>query len=139
MVINWRKKEIEAVQTSIDMLVSFKRLEPTWKTYHKVTAEALERGVKFRLITEKPENENQTSKIIQDFKKYPSFKLRHIFKPPVAIVTVYDRKEVLVTTSAITDLGECPALWSNNPSLLAIINDFYEILWITAIEKQQEQ
>ena len=137
--IKRRRKEIKAAQTSIDRLVSFKMFGPTAVTYHEVIKKALERGVKIRVITEKPENENQIPKIIQEFKKYPSFKLRYILKPPLAIVTIYDRKEILVTTSAIYGLGESPVLWSNNPSLLAIINDFYEILWMTAIEKQQEQ
>ncbi len=137
--INRRKKEIEAAQISIDSLVSFKRLGPTAYTYHEVFKKALERGVKIRVITEKPENENEIPEIIQDLKKNPSFKLRYILNSPSAVVTIYDRKEMLVTTSALTGLGESPALWSNNPSLLAIVNDFYEVLWITAMEKPTKE
>ena len=132
--IRKRKKEIEAAQTSIDCLVSFNRFGPTAFVYHQVIKEALERGVKIRLITQKPENENEIPVIIQDLTKNPSHRLRYILKHPSAMVTVYDRKEMLVTKSAKTGLGESPALWSNNSSLLAIINDFYEILWITAME-----
>ena len=139
VTINRRRKEIEAAQTSIDGLVSVKRLGPTAYTYQEVAKNALERGVKIRVITQKPENENEISEIIKDFEKNPSFKLRYILNSPLAVVTIYDRKEMLVTTSALADLGESPALWSNNPSLLAIINDFFEIMWITAIENQHEE
>ena len=137
--INRRNKQIEAAQTSIDAIVTFKRLGPTAYTYQEVAKNALERGVKIRVITQKPENENERSEIIQDFEKNPSFKLRYILNSPLAVVTIYDRKEMLVTTSALADLGESPALWSNNPSLLTIINDFFEIMWITAMENQHEE
>ena len=134
-----RRKQIEAALTSIDAIGTFNRLRPLAFAFQEVTKKALERGVKIRVITEKPENENERSEIIQDFEKNPSFKLRYILNSPLAVVTIYDGKEILVTTSALTDLGESPALWSNNPSLLAMINDFYEIMWITAIENQQEE
>lgn len=131
--INRRKKEIEATQKSIDSIISSKRLEPTAYTYYEVAKKALERGVKIRAITEKPENENALPEVIQDLKKNPSFKLKYILHPPSAILTIYDKKEMLVTTSPKTGLGESPALWTNNPSILAVINDFFEISWITAM------
>ena len=137
--INKRKKEIDATKKSIDCLISFKRLESTAKTCIAERKKALERGVKIRVVTEKPENEKSIPKIIQDFNKYPSFRVRYLLDPPSAILTIYDRKELLITTSAKPDRGESPALWSNNPSLLSVINDFYEILWITAMENPHEE
>ena len=137
--LNRRKKEIEAAQASIDILVSIKRFGPTEITYHEIVKNALERGVKIRVITEKPEDENEIPKIIQDFIKNPFFQLRYILNPPLAVVTIFDRNKIFVTTSAITDLGASPVFLSNNPSLLAMINDFYEIMWITAIENQHAE
>ena len=138
-VINRRKKQIEATEKSIDGLVSFRRLEPTAKTCIKEAKQALKRGVKIRIITEKPKNEQSIPKIINDLEKNHSVKLRYLLNPPSAILTIYDGKELLITTSAKTDLGESPALWSNNPSLLSVMNDFYEIMWITAIENLDVQ
>ena len=106
--VNKRKREIEAAKTSIDILVSFKRLGPTANTCQEAIKNALERGVKIRMITEKPENENETPKTIQDFIKSPFFQLRYILNPPLAIVTVFDRKKIFVSTSALTGLGESP-------------------------------
>jgi sugar-specific transcriptional regulator TrmB len=132
--LNRRKREIEAAQTSIDILVSTMRLGPTAHIYYEAFKNALERGAKIRVITEKPEDTKEIPKIIQDFIKNPSFQLRYILNPPSAIVTIFDGNRILVTTSANAGLGESPAFWSNNPCLLAMINDFYEIMWITAIE-----
>jgi sugar-specific transcriptional regulator TrmB len=137
--LNRRKREIEAAKTSIDILVSIMRLGPTANTYHEAVKDALDRGMKIRVITEKPEDIKEVPKIIQDLIKNPSFQLRYILNPPSAIVTIFDRKKILATTSANAGLGESPAFWSNNPCLLAMINDFYEIMWITAIENQHEK
>ena len=41
---------------------------------------------------------------------------------------------MLVDTSATKGLGESPALWSNNPSLLALAQGCFEALWKTAME-----
>ena len=136
--INKTRKEIEAAQTSIDVITSFKRLESTARTYHEAIEKALERGVKIRVITQKPENKNEVSKLVQDLMQHPSLKLRYILKSPSAIVTIYDRKEIFMIISPKTGLIESSGLLSNNPSLLAVMNDFYEILWITAIEDFQE-
>ncbi|MCW4031045.1 MAG: hypothetical protein NWE80_01635 [Candidatus Bathyarchaeota archaeon] len=109
-------------------------MEPTVYTYYEEAKKALERGVKIRAITEKPENEDALTAVIQDLMKNPSFKLKYILHPPSAILTIYDKKEMLVTISPDKGLEESPALWSNNPSILAVINDFFELFWITAME-----
>jgi len=136
--VNRRKRDIEAAQTSIDAIVSIKRWEPTAYTFHEVVKNALERGVKMRVITEISEDINEIPEIIQGFIKNPSFRLRYILNPPLAVVSIYDRNRIFVTT-AITGLGESPAFLSNNLCLLAMINDFYEIMWITAIENQHAE
>ena len=92
--INRRNQQIEAAQTSIDAIVTFNRLRPWAFAFQEVTKKALERGVKIRAISEKPENENEIPQIIQDFEKNPCFKIRYISGPPSTILTIYDGKEI---------------------------------------------
>ena len=91
--------------------------------------------MKIRVIAEKTEDETELQENLQNFSQHPSFRIRYVPYVPSAIVTIYDKKEILVTTSSIMDLGEAPVLWSNNPSLLALINGFYETMWLTTIEE----
>jgi sugar-specific transcriptional regulator TrmB len=95
---------------------------------------AMNRGVKVRLIVEKPENLDCWPEIVQELKKNPSFTLRTITNHPKARLGIYDKKEVFIASNPTTYAMMSPALWSNNPSLLAIIHDNFEIMWRTAIE-----
>jgi sugar-specific transcriptional regulator TrmB len=133
-IIQAKKKKAENTQTSIDCITTLKRFLQVAHTYGEVISEALERGVKIRVITQTPEDDESLPGIVKDFKKNPSYRLRYVLKSPSAVVTVYDKKELLIVTSPTADLAESPALLSNNSSLLKIIQDYFEILWITALE-----
>jgi sugar-specific transcriptional regulator TrmB len=95
---------------------------------------AMNRGVKVRLIVEKPENLDSWPEIVQELKKNPSFTLRTVTNHPKARLGIYDKKEVLIASDPTTYAMMSPALWSNNPSLIAMIQDNFEIMWRTAIE-----
>ena len=90
--------------------------------------------MKIQVILEKPTKGEPLPEIIGELKKIPNYELRYILNPPSAIIGIFDKKRVLVTTSASVGLAEAPSLWSNNPCLLSIVNDFFELTWITAME-----
>lgn len=138
-IIQMKKNKVEDAQTSIDCITILKRFLQIVFTYGEVINKALEKGVKIRVITQKPEDEESLPEIVKDFKKNPSYKLRYTLKPPPAVVTVYDKKEVFIITSPTADLAESPALWSNNPNLLAIVNTCFEAMWTTALENKHEE
>ncbi len=54
---------------------------------------------------------------------------------PLAHIALFDRKEVFINTSTTDGLAETPLLWSNSSSLVTVVHDYFEILWLTAIEK----
>ena len=88
-----------------------------------------------RVILEKPPKHVMLPEIINDLKKYPNYQLKYIPKPPSAIIGVFDKKRVLIKTSASVDLAEASSLWTNNPSIMSIINGFFELNWVTAIDE----
>jgi hypothetical protein len=90
-----------------------------------------------RLVVEKPENLNSWPEIVQELKKNPSCTLRTVTNHPTVRLGIYDKKEVFIASNPTTYAMMSPALWSNNPSLLSIIHDYFEILWLTAIEDQK--
>ena len=137
--INKRLFEIESAQTSIDFITSWKRFPRAIDTFGKSGKQALENNVKMRVILEKPENKYDVPKILEEFRIFPNFHLRYILKPPEAVIGVFDNKAVLIITSAKVGLAEKPSLWTDNPCLLAVIRDYFEIMWITAMEKIPEK
>jgi len=67
--------------------------------------------------------------------KIGSHNTRYLLGQPKALVTIVDKKEALVDTLATTDAGASPLLWSNNPSLLSILQEYFEMIWSSALEE----
>ena len=135
----WRKeKTLENVQRSFDVVTS-------WRNPHSIIfvdveeiAEALGRGVEIRVIIDKPETEKSVSDIIKHLEKYSAFKIRHLLDAPNALMSIYDKGEAWVCTCTHPALEECPTLRTNNPCLLSIFQDYFEILWLTAMENNHQ-
>ncbi len=73
-----RKEEIIHVSTQIDFLISWKRFPRTVETFRDASRKALEKGVKIRVILEKPENLNHLPPIVNELKTYPNYELKFI-------------------------------------------------------------
>jgi len=128
-----RKRMIIDAETGVDMIVSGRHFLAALSSYGEVVLKRLENGVRFRVITEKLEDENRLPKVWQNLEGSPPFGLRYVPMSPRALMTVYDSKEVLFSVSTLSALEDV-CLWSNNPCLLAIVQDYFEIMWITAME-----
>jgi sugar-specific transcriptional regulator TrmB len=127
-------KAVMAAQRSIDVTITWKRFPQLLLILAKELRKAIKRGVKIRFITEKTEYENSSPEIIQAFTRDPSFKLRFIRNHPNTVFAICDEKEVFITTSTKGYTAEHPALWSNNPCLIAAMHDLFEIMWFTSLE-----
>ncbi|UCC58393.1 MAG: hypothetical protein JSW14_00215 [Candidatus Bathyarchaeum sp.] len=133
--IRKRREEIYNAQTSIDFVTSWKRLPLTAYTFGENAEEALKRKVKIRVIMEKPPKEHSLPMTIQKFKDYPNYDLRYSPNPPLAVIGIFDRKRIIFDAASSAGLAECPALWSNNTSLLAAMLDYFENSWIRALKE----
>jgi sugar-specific transcriptional regulator TrmB len=130
--IRKRREEIDNAQTSVDFVTSWKRLPLTAYTFGEKAEEALRRGVKMRVVMEKPPQSSSLPRIIKKLGEYPNYNLRFILDPPLAVIGIFDRKRVILDCSSSVGLAECPALWSTNPSYLAVMQNYFEKLWMQA-------
>jgi len=128
-----RKKLLIAAERCVDVIASRRQRLSALLCCGEESMKRLEKGVRFRVITEKRGDEDSLPKIWQELKRNPLFELRYIPTSPRAVVSVYDNKEVLFRVS-VTSALEDDCLWSNNASLLAIIQEYFETMWITAME-----
>ncbi len=136
-IINRSKRVHNNTQISIDAIISLKRFRPMVFGYLNEAKKLLERGVEFRVILEKPDDKKSIPEI-KELKKYPSYELRYVLNCPSAQVTIFDKKEVFITTLAKAGFAESSTLWSNNPSLLSIIQGYFEMVWIKAMKNQHD-
>ncbi len=130
-------REIKSANMSIDVIISLKRFLPWLSTSVELYEKALKRGVKIRLIINRPEDETSLPEVVQDLKKNTSFKIKYLPTAPQANIRMYDKKLAYINTSATAGLAETPCYCTNNPSLIAIFRDYFEILWLTALEDEK--
>ncbi len=128
-----RKKMAIDAERYVDNVISRKRFVSGLSYYGELTLKRLERGVRYRLITEMPGDGEILPKIFQDLREHPLFRLRYVTASPRAFMCVIDNREVLFSDPAASPL-EYTCLWSKNPSLLAVLHDYFELMWITAME-----
>ena len=127
-----RRKETKNAKKSIDMINSWKRFPQTAFFYAEDNKEALQRGVKIRVITEEAENSGNISKFYEDAKKAGFYRIRYVSFPISAVVSIYDEKEVIIVTSPSASFGEANILWSNNESIVKVMQEYFEMLWAKA-------
>jgi hypothetical protein len=96
--------------------------------------ESMEKGREMQVCHRKTQK-NRASKLILDFNANTSFcQIRFVPFPPSTVLSLYDKKEILITLHPKEELPVSPTLWSSNPSILAAMQDYFDILWITAME-----
>jgi sugar-specific transcriptional regulator TrmB len=137
-----RKEVIETAQTSIDVVTPWKRYLPARLAYTEENKKAVERGVKIRFITERPDDAislGHAKEITQVFGENPSVEVRYSRTPIITAVAMWDNKEVLVFTAPKAALGKSPALCSSNPSLVHLVQNYFEMMWSAALDDKNEE
>ncbi len=123
------KKEIDATQRNVDTIVSWRRYSQGLGYLYEEFEKAVHRGVKIRSIVEHPKDVTGWPEIALKLMKKPSYKVRTIPEQPAAILSICDGKEVFISTSVDGTIGESPILWSDNTSLIRIVQDYFELMW----------
>jgi len=134
VAVRREKGTLKTVQRSYDVITSCRDPHSVIFIDMEGIAEALQRGVKIRVIIDKTDEKEVLSDIIKQLKKYPNFKIMYLPNAPEALMSIYDEKEAWVCTCTHPVLKECPTLQTNNSCLLSILQDYFEIRWLTAME-----
>ena len=102
---------IERSEKSVDLFLSLQRFLFGFTDVFAESAErAWDRGVKFRIVVEKPE-EAKTSKVVSQFcRKSPFCKIRFLPGSPETVIGIYSKKEVFIVVSPGQGLFDSPAL-----------------------------
>jgi sugar-specific transcriptional regulator TrmB len=130
--ITKRRTLIQNAQTSINIITLARRLQRYVTIFAEDINKAVKRGVKFQVIVEKPRKGKFTFGK-EGFEKRKLSNVRYVRAFPQVILVIYDNKEALIVANVQTLPGGSPLLWSNNPSLLAMAINYFEVLWLTSI------
>jgi len=124
-------KAVETAQTSIDLMNDSREAMIMHEKIHELKDKALKKGVKIRTILNNPPGGGQTSKSFLAFlERKPEFQVRYLRHfPSSAKLFIKDNKEVFISTSRNVSMLAQPYLWSNNPILVQVIQQWYDIMW----------
>ena len=125
---------IENAQSSINLVSSYKRISKI-SNFSEALLGAWARGVKCRIIIDKPEKSRASDEILNFLSKDGRCEVRFLPSAPETVMTIYDQKEICIITKPNARLSESPALWSKNPSLISGMRDYFKILWTTALKE----
>ncbi len=125
---------IDGAQTEIKYISSREKLFQFLKYYSKSLTDAVERGVKFRFISDPPKTSDEMPKAINDvFSSGKLVSLRYAESLPNHFLVV-DDNEVLIATSKVGYLADNPLLWSNNSPHVMVYKKLFEELWNSSVE-----
>ena len=88
---------------------------------------ALERGVKCKVVMKKPEEGLQ--KPLRRLIKGSNFNLRYVTEQPKTVFSIWDNKDALLGTSQEDAPSPTPILWSNNTSIVTLGKEYFEKTW----------
>jgi sugar-specific transcriptional regulator TrmB len=135
-VVRKIREAIDKSKTSVDIFLSWKRfLDGITTAFAKSAERAWNREVKFRIIVETPEGEVHVEKALQFCGKSPFCKIRFWAGTPKTVTGIYDKREVFIIIDPEEGLFDSPALWSNNQSLISVVQEYFDKLWLTAMEE----
>jgi sugar-specific transcriptional regulator TrmB len=130
------REALEKTNKSFDVVLSWKRFSSGLSdTFAETIENVWMRKVKTRFIVECPFKNKTSMDLIRYCRKHPSCQIRFIRFLPRTIFGIYDQKETFITEDPKTHLPDSPALWSTNSSLIALVQDHFEIQWQAAIEE----
>ena len=132
-----RKEICENLKHSLKVVTSGKRFYQAIFFSGNYMSEALERGVKIRYIISIPENDVVDSDSAKHILEHPNFESRYVKSFPESIFSICDNKETYIVTSPKEDLLDSPLLSTTNESLVSLIRNYFELMWITALETPQ--
>jgi sugar-specific transcriptional regulator TrmB len=139
-VVKRINEAIEVAERSIDLVLSWKRFsQGTASVFAESIKSALNKNVKVRFVVENPGKAKSANYAFQFCRKSPTCQTKFIPNRPQTVLGIYDEKELFVIANPQKDLYGSPALWTNNQSLISLVQDFFDILWITAMENPNYQ
>ncbi len=119
----------ESARESVDFIIRWKGFINGLSERKEHWERILDKGIRVRGIVSEPEKQKMLSGIITSFSKKGSYRIRYTLTPPAAVFSVIDKKEILITTIPSSIPSQTSCLWSNNPSLAKVIQDYFELQW----------
>ncbi len=125
-ILNMTKKSCEIINGL------WKNVGYAESLFEKESIQMLKRNVKLRIVAEKLPDPQVAQEIYKRCGINSNFQIRFISPTPSVMLGIYDRKELLVSTSPEKLIGDSPMLWTNSSALVVAVQTYFDKLWETS-------
>lgn len=125
---------LELAQNSIEYVASREKVLQFVKYFQESLIAALNRGVRFRIISNPPKGEDDIRRAISQVFENKAVSIRYLETVPNHFL-ITDNKEVLMATSLSGYLADNPVLWSKNVPQVMVYKRLFGDLWESSVEQ----
>jgi sugar-specific transcriptional regulator TrmB len=122
------------VQQKVDVLSTLQRWLQILDFCFQDYLEALDRGVKYRVVIAKPAGEITFPENIKSLLAKPGFELRLSEEPLKINAAVFDENEATLNFLEGKSLTESPVIWTNHPGFIQMCRDHFDKVWKSSKE-----
>lgn len=119
--------ENAVAKTSIDVVGHWLAVRPLVFGYNPVFQKALKRGIKIRVVTEKPSAEQ-----LCDIVKNSLLEMRFLDECVPIKAVIYDGQRANMCVGTLSTDEIIPSLWSDNPEFVKVVLAAFEKAWSNA-------
>ena len=139
-LIRERARAINNTKEKVCVMIPQKNLLQVLTNSFELLSNATQRKVCFQINTEETENKTKLKKLIGSLGKSPYFEVRERTPPPLpANFSIYDGKEMRLSTSSKSGYAEAPDIWTNNLDIIELALTSFKTKWETATPLKTQQ
>jgi sugar-specific transcriptional regulator TrmB len=128
---------IETAQTSVDLSCEFPCSMNAAERELNSILKSIKRDIKFRELIDLSQGICQEPKAFLTLKRNPAYQTRFICLTFPVKILIKDKREVFISIKNAKSNIDTPYLWSNNPILVQVIQQWYDIMWEKSSKEYQ--
>jgi len=125
---------VKKCEREIDIVTSIEEFIRIFTDYAELLKKAIRKGVKVRVILDVFEHQDWILRIMEEYKSSEaSFYLKYRDQPSGYYI-IADNREALVATSTDESMRENPCLWTDDNTLVGLVQKNFEGVWQTSLD-----
>ncbi len=129
---------IQSAKTSNYTITNLTRFSQALVYTFEIHKSVLEKGVRTKVIIEKPKAGKPLNKAILKLMVYPNFELRYTLCPPQVLGACFDSKKVGILLDPSANVQDSPCFTSSHRSIVTLFLNYFEHLWDSATPIQPD-
>jgi sugar-specific transcriptional regulator TrmB len=125
---------IESSKNELDLTCSTTKLMQLMHTFSEQLRKTIKRGVKIRIIAETPENGSSLPRILEEYLSPGNSADLRYTNLATGHYLLSDFAQAFVGTTIEGNMADNPCLWTDNKSLVSLLQGNFENLWYSSLD-----